>query len=81
MTIKIEKGIPVADRNYVRSRISYPFKDMKIGDSFMIKTNKKNHTSKRGSLVSAAIHYSKTDKTFHYVTRTVEGGIRLWRVK
>jgi len=68
---KIEKGIPV---KVAGSSSKYPFKDMDIGDSFIIK-----NISSRATLSSSIRSFSlKTGKTF--ITRRDGDGIRVWRI-
>lgn len=73
MKISIEKDVPIQ-----RSRIDmevYPFADMEIGDSFL--ATKEN--SKKPQVVRSAAYEAGKRLGRKYVTRTVEGGIRVWR--
>lgn len=70
--ITIEKGIPIP--NDGRGRIpKYPWNEMEVGDSFFAA----GMTTKElgSSLVGAR---KRTGKNF--TSRTVEGGVRVWRI-
>lgn len=69
--IKIEKGIPITLKNGV---MMYPFDKLEVGDSFVI-PNKK--TNQLGSLIQLA----KNRLQRKFVTRTIEGGTRIWRTE
>lgn len=69
---EIEKGIPVP-------QFKYPFRDMKIGDSFLVPCDKSEVKVVRNRLVSAACGLKPRDAKFS--CRTVAGGVRCWRIK
>lgn len=80
MTIKleIEKGIPTPDPKVKRAGIPnkyrYPYRDMEVGDSFLVP----------GALVSeiASVRsYAAQTTGYRFAARAVEGGVRVWRVK
>jgi len=56
------------------SRYKYPWQRMKIGDSFFVKG--KTAQQFGGHIAHAGKHYHMT-----FTTRTVNGGLRVWRVK
>jgi len=73
MPFVIEKGIPIPDRPS-SPWIGYPWDEMRIGDSFLVpKTSAK---SARNAAFSRGRAYKEK-----YVTRTVEDGLRVWRVE
>ena len=81
--IKIDKNIPLSNK---RMNIhSYPWKDMKIGDSFYAEMiNNKNIGSFQGSLMSAARSFCLTNNlNWKFATRRSEDGkgIRIWRLQ
>lgn len=72
--IKVESGIPVPARtNRQGGRLPiYPFADLKVGESFFVP----------GKTVKTMSHTaSKAAKRLEIklITRTVEGGVRVWR--
>lgn len=74
----IEKGIPIPKTNSGRSKgeSKYPFLKMDVGDSVFVKET-------RANVVGA---YTRTLKqrnnsTFKFICRTVEGGVRVWRIE
>lgn len=71
---KIERKIPIPRRsNSVNEHsVKYPFRDMEIGDSIFF--------AKKGAAKAqnaAAAWGRKNNRTF--TSRTVEGGVRIWR--
>lgn len=67
--IKIEKNVPMAN-----VRHKYPFAHMTAGDSFFVAGS----TPRR--MGGAIFQRKKASPGEEYVTRTVEGGVRVWRV-
>jgi len=68
--IEIEKGIAIPERNLSSGRAcKYPWKTMEIGDSFFVSDTKPN------SGMASKIYGRK------FVSRTVDGGIRVWRTE
>lgn len=78
MNIKIEKNIPIQGRKYDM----YPFKEMKVKDSFFIPVdgeikNKRSVQHKFSGLCS----YFGRKLGRKYISRSVDGGIRVWRTR
>lgn len=75
--MKIEKGIPIPEITQgQRGRKSmYPFKQMEIGDSVFFE----GADSKSKQMAAAKI-YSKR-YGIRLIGRTVDGGLRIWRVE
>lgn len=70
---KIEKGIPIPQSNP-----KYPFKDMKVGDSFLIK----NCDKKSRMRLNSAVGYFKTrHKDWKFSIRAIQKDVRVWRIK
>lgn len=79
--IKIESGIPIP-----KSRLSlyHLLSEMKVGDSFLIPRDPDVHIRVQQCRASVATNgfrrrNNKLDAKF--VTRTVDVGVRVWRVK
>lgn len=70
----VEKGIEVTAKEGRRGRRSvYPFADMEPGDSFL---------SDRSLKVTSAAAYAAGQRLgVRFSCRTVEGGVRVWRVE
>ncbi len=66
--MKIDKGIPVPARHN-----RYPWDRMKIGDSFFVKNADKHNVSSAASLRGR--HYGEK-----YTCRSIDGGVRVWRI-
>ena len=77
---EIDKGVEIPPPNTTNgSRRIYPFREMEIGDSFLVPVDgdKKLQQARIGS---AASYYGKRNNK-RFVTRTVDGGARVWRVE
>ena len=69
---RIESDIPLPSG--VRRARRYPFKDMKIGDSFLVKDRK------AASVMSAVRRFMRQEGNGRaFTTRNVDGGVRCWR--
>ena len=67
---KIDKNVELPNSNK-----KYPFDDMDVGDSFLISGET------IGSNVKSAIqHFKKVEKYKKFQTRTVNEGVRVWRI-
>jgi len=67
------------DKNYAippLMRSKFPFREMKVGDSFFVPKKEKVPTS---NVRCAAESWKKSHPGFTYASRTVEGGLRVWR--
>lgn len=72
---EIDKSVPLTKDARGRKQI-FPVDEMEAGDSFLIPTESKDHFL---SARSVASKNSKNGKVF--TTRTVDGGLRVWRTK
>ena len=73
---KVERGIamPVIS-NGKKAAVVYPYDKMEVGDSFLVKTDKKH-------MINTMCTKNKVwgEKLgMKYVARNVEGGVRVWR--
>jgi len=68
---KIEKSVPLPSPN---EKISYPFKQMEVGDSFFVPEEKV------GSM-RQCLWKNRLRLGFSFVTRKENGGVRVWRTK
>ena len=78
--IEIESNIVMPRAAGNPSKSLYPFKGMDVGDSFFMETKDKRVIMRR--IRSAIAHYTKfanADKKF--ATRSVDGGVRCWRIE
>jgi hypothetical protein len=69
--IAIETDVP-APRPRMKFE-QYPFADMKIGDSFVVRTASKK------AVLNATVH-AREEIGGHYVVRNQKDGVRAWRV-
>ena len=78
MTISIDKNIPVPTLIRRGRHASLPSADLEIGDSFMLPAITKDELDQaRTRLRSSTASLIKKGRKF--ATRSVEGGIRIWR--
>lgn len=70
--IKIEKQIPIPFGAGNKNRTLFPWEKMEIGDSIFIE----GRTTRS---LSSAHKWGKKDNR-RFCLRTVEGGIRIWRI-
>lgn len=68
---EIEKGVPLTGRR------KYPFDNMQVMDSVFIETN--GDKSAIRTICSILNSYKKRSH-MNFTARTVEGGIRVWRI-
>ena len=68
--IKIEKNIPIPRKG----KQKYPFSKMEIGDSFFLEN------STIGKVAAEAYREKKATNRM-YVARSIDGGVRIWRVE
>jgi hypothetical protein len=72
--IKIEKGVPIPERNQTTK---YPWADMLVGDSFFIEGDR----SKLRSSLSRIMANQRLRRGHRYSMRSSSDGIRVWRVE
>ena len=72
---KLEDGIPLADPKVSKGQLEkYPWSKMQVGQSFLVPDEKKVKN------ISAAARHAKKRHGIDLRVRTVEGGVRVWRV-
>ncbi len=71
--MKIEKNVPIPAKSG-RLTSKYPFKQMELGDSFFVATDKpiRTMTSLRACAKNAGVKAT---------CRKVAGGVRVWRIE
>ena len=82
MAYKIEKDVPLCRPSSKLNK--YPFDQMEVGDSFLVPYAEAK-SARMAALTRNAGQYKKLPKYItvqrHFVTRTVDGGMRIWRTK
>lgn len=74
MTYEIEKGVPIPGRTFrCASAATYRFRDMEVGDSFLVPDIKKA----RSARVRARMISKETGRAF--LSRKTIEGVRFWR--
>ena len=86
MTFKIEKGIPIppkAERggNSAGRLGIYPWKEMEVGDSFFIPAKDRGDAKIIQLRVGSAAKNQWQNHGRVIVTRSLPGGIRVWRAE
>jgi len=69
----IEKNIPIPTKN------KYPLLDMEVGDSFFVSVEAGDLPKTRTRLNTAISRKGNTGRAF--ITRSVDGGLRVWRTE
>jgi hypothetical protein len=69
---RIERGVPIPARRNPRGSM-YPFAEMEIGDSFFVPDG----TTKT---ISAAAQYFTKNLGRRFTVRTIDSGVRVWRI-
>ena len=77
-TFKIEKRIPIPTPKKTGYG-SYPFADMKVGDSFFVPSSD-TFRETRLRVASAASYYGLRHPGIKFSLRKTDDGIRVWRV-
>lgn len=73
--MKIEQNIPIP-----ADRATYPFKKMNPGDSVLLEAKPgEDHKTLQGRVSANLSLYRKRHPGVEMISRTVEGGIRVWR--
>lgn len=80
MAIKIETGINIPPRGQSPKSRKYPWREMRIGQSFCIHSEQPARAALQARLVNAAYNIHQRT-TMRFVTRRVVDGVRVWRVK
>ena len=73
----IEKGIPLPT---MPTNMKYPWRDMKVGDSFFVPVKKESERTMRGAITSSFYNYQRGNRGQRIALRQVKGGFRIWRV-
>lgn len=78
--IKIEKGIAVKQFN-TGKHTHWPFRNMKIGDSFLVpKEEESEKTGNPHPIRAAAAYFAFRNPEFKFTIRKTEEGLRCWRI-
>jgi uncharacterized protein (DUF2249 family) len=72
--IQIEKSVPLPKKEDGRKRTKFPWDSMEVGDSFFVEG------TKRTSMSSNITQINATRAPKKFTQRSVEGGVRVWRV-
>ena len=77
--IKIDKGVPIPPKpGMPGAPKKYPFWDMEVGDSFFVECKPEESRAKEKSLYACGWRVFGAGAL---ATRSVEGGVRVWRIK
>lgn len=76
--LKIDKSVPL-EANQSSSAGKYPLREMEVGDSFLLPLVDGSVAVTRSRVSGRAAQVGK-DLGRKFVTRVVEGGVRVWRV-
>lgn len=73
MSFKIVRDVALPE-----GRNSYPFRDMEVGDSFLVPFE---HVKNQNSLRSAASHFARRTRLARFTITIEEKGYRVFRVE
>ena len=76
---KIEKGIPMPLRS-ARSGSKYPFLEMAVGDSFFATVPEGKELGTHRNTLMANARYVTVKNGAVFCSRTVDNGVRIWRI-
>lgn len=79
MNHKIDTNIPIPSSR--KDTRSYPFKELEVGQSFLVAQESDETKTQVRERTSAAMTWAKRSLGRDFCTRTVDGGIRVWRLK
>ena len=60
-------------------RMRYPLKDMSVGDSFFVEATDRTVMARR--IRSSIQFYTKNNPSTKFIVRSVDGGVRCWRLE
>ena len=77
---KIENNVPIPQ---VRSKFNFPWPDMEVGDSLLVKAGKTETVDTlKGKIKGSARYFGeKTGKKFRSLIDREERGVRVWRTE
>ena len=70
--VEIDKDVPIPPRSRGGSKPKWPWKDLGVDDSFLMGGHKPSAT---GATTAGKKYGMK------FISRTVEGGVRVWRIE
>ena len=78
--IKIEKGVQITPKGGGGPKNIYPFKEMVVGDSFFVPFGTGDKKKVRITVATSASRFAKENPGTMFITRTIENGVRCWRI-
>lgn len=80
--IEIKKGVPIPKKNSLVDLDAYPFKDLELGDMFLVEfTPGLNPKTTQYNLQANIRAYKRRNKGVKFETRVGVNGIGVWRIK
>ena len=77
----IESGIEIPNsRGNTKGGQRYPFERMEVGDSFLIKPNGTPKRQLQVRVCAAWTRHASRKNGKRFTSRSVEGGVRVWRI-
>tara|TARA_Y100000310_G_C20423913_1_gene688032 strand:+ start:192 stop:428 length:237 start_codon:yes stop_codon:yes gene_type:complete len=77
--IRIDKNIAIPDKG-IHCAPKYPFRNMKIGDSFAVNLDKEPRAYNRLN-VAVSTQHRNTNKTYTIRSMKSSNEVRVWRIK
>ncbi len=72
--LKIDKGVPLPEPMFGGRTSKYPWRQMEVGDSFFVLGGARNN-------LNLAASANKHHAPKRFAARSVEGGVRVWRIE
>lgn len=81
--IRVEKGIALPSLRRQLPKISYPFQDMEVGNSFFIVVTPPEDPNRvMHRIYQQSVRFKREfGAEYGFTQRRVEGGVRCWRTK
>lgn len=76
----IEKNVKVPEITLQGRPVIYPWTKMEVGDSFVVPLDGKKSSEIQSAVISSSRHFAKQIPGLKAVTRSVDGGVRVWRI-
>ena len=78
---QVETGIPTPVGYRHENRRKYPWKEMRVGDSFYVPTRQDQSTNKLQTSMGATAAGARKRLHARYTVRIEGDGVRVWRVE
>lgn len=78
---RVEKNVPLPRKRSAATPCPFPFLDMNVGDSFLVGGDQPRAITSRLNRWWGRFRKQHPEGDYQFSARTVDGGVRCWRVK